>query len=170
MTKEKLNFSLLFLLPLCSEKNEKWKSYTAELYPYKIEGSLVNAFAKDINKPWLDNHVFLVFDKSDNDEAIDEMLVIKDSFVTKYDYRIDGKFYSIYAFSATSSKIISKDYDNIMNGDYVSISVDSKERIKSFWGAAANSNVSLILEGKVRPNTPQDEIIPEADDLDIGWV
>ena len=167
MNQDKLNFSLLFLLPLCSNDGEKWIHYTKELFPYKITGDFINGYAHDINKPYLDKSIFLVF-KSEATSDMDELLIRKDSFLTRYSYRIDGEFFSIYALTPrVDSGEVRKDWDKILNGNYVSISTESKEKIIKFWGSVPNSNISLILDGRINVESPESEVIPEADDIEF---
>jgi hypothetical protein len=62
---------------------------------------------------------------------------------------------------------VRKDWDKILNGNYVSISTESKEKIIKFWGSVPNSNISLILDGRINVESPESEVIPEADDIEF---
>ena len=50
----------ILLMPLITEINEKWSDYTGPI-SLEEDNAFVGAFYKDVNSPWLDNHVILLY-------------------------------------------------------------------------------------------------------------
>lgn len=151
------NLSLYLLLPLTTKEE-----LTAEDYLKGYENALMNAFNYDINKPYLDEHIHLVFDTSmfrtSNVETITNDK--KQEYISNY--RISGIFVKSYALR------IEKDYLDsrtlILENKIFSLRYDIKIKIFKFWNLKADSDLFKLLFVEPKLITKIDkEILPEED-------
>jgi len=157
--KETLNSSLLFLLPLVAEKGETWLDYTGAKNLYSTrDDSFVNGYNIDINKPWLDRHIFLLFEAAIDLDLPLSKLRRNENFKSKYTVKINKVFYVIYAYRIPDEK--EKSYRHILDGDYRHISGDDKADIISFWEEGVDSLLfhSLYRSDKTLGKIENEEI------------
>lgn len=152
---ENYNMSLFLLLPLVAEEGRK-----ADYYIKKYLESLVDGYSQDINKPWLDCHISIVFDYELMDEVDIVELSANGNFATKTSYLIHDKYVCSYAL-----KIPDEHYDEyayILRQDYSKVSTDTKNAILSFWGMSYGSKVfnELFTEKETYIDITK-EILPE---------
>lgn len=80
-----------------------------ELKDFSEESGFIDAYLENINKPYLDNHIFLLYDGNlDTAEKLERDCKIRKS---KYLYsretiRINNKYYLLYTFINTSKYIL----------------------------------------------------------------
>lgn len=155
--REKINPSLLFLLPLIADNNRDWSYY---LGPDGMDNDsyFINAYSSDINSPFLDNHVLLMFDSKQLVYSNTVNLERARRYRNKYSMRIDGKFYTILSFEIDEEDI--RDKNMVLAGDYSHATADYKARVLSFWPIAPDSDIfkELYLSEKIFPPASLDEI------------
>lgn len=90
----------------------------------------IGAYSKDINRPYLDNHVFLLYAYN---------VLTNEAFKTWNKLRSSKNLYSVYKFKVKgvpfimfAFTIIGKSIKNIMN-DSPALSKEERMRIISFW-------------------------------------
>lgn len=143
ITRERINNSLLFLLPLVSKEGEKWQTYLGPGNFKKQETSFINGFSSDINKPWLDEHIFLVFN-SDIKKEFDLAFIERNvNFTSMYNYKIKDKFYTIYALRVPTD--YKKELELIKQGRCNKIDGKLKSKMTSFWSAQSNGYLSINI-------------------------
>jgi len=166
--KEKTNLSLIYLLPLVAETDDKWYAFKNEYIPQSNINTLINGYRADINKPWLDKHVFLMFESAADKNFDIEILRSKRNFHSMYNYRLNKKFYNIVVF--TVPKEYKEVYDNIIEDQTGLIPIEVKKRILSFWLYNERINVYKMLYPEKSPivnyNPFKNEIIGEKDDIE----
>ena len=150
------NLSLFLLLPLATEEGK------AEDYLDGYESALMNAFHYDINKPYLDNHIHLVFDTS-MFRTIEVNTITNDNKQDKIShYRISGVFVRSYAIKIKEEYLSSRDLileDKIFNLQY-----EIKIKIFKFWDLKADSKLFKVLFEEPKESTNiKTEILPEED-------
>lgn len=118
---------------------------SSELFSDKY--SFVNAYVGDINRPFLDNHIIVLFKyniKVFNN--IDKEIKENPYFCCKYDVFINNEFYLEYVF------IIPPEYKyvikSIINGYFHSIDENHKLHIMSFWN---NKDLSYLKDLLKKP-------------------
>lgn len=138
---------------------------SSELFQEKYK--FVNAYIEDINRPFLDNHVLLVFEyNSEINDELESKIKQNNWFCAKYDLFIDGIFYIEYVFIIPHyfKKII----NTIKDGYFNSIDENSKIRIISFWNNIDFSYLKDLLNNstdltKIKSLIDRNEIITEED-------
>jgi len=145
--KETINTSLLFLLPLVARENENYLDYTqaSNLFS-KRDDSFINGYNKDINKPWLDRHVFLLFNAAIDPMLSQYWLKSNENYTSNYAIRKDGIFYQIYSYRIPDK--YEDDYKKIIEGQYKDISDETKAVIINFWETNTNSLLFNSMYGK----------------------
>lgn len=146
-----------YILPFIFESSELFQD------KYKF----INAYVEDINRPFLDNHILLIFEydsKINND--LESKITQNDWFCAKYDLFINGIFYIEYVF------IIPHQYKKIINaikdGYFNSIDENSKIKIISFWKNQDFSYLKELLNNsmdltKIKSLIDRNEIVTEED-------
>lgn len=115
-----------------------------------------DAYIEDINRPYLDNHIFLMYDWDDNKSTrvFYKFKNIKSFYGYKIIY-INKKSYIVYTF--TSNGIINR----LKNGTAILRDIN-KVRILQFWNFK-DAWVSLnVARGTVTGDPPKDSV-PEED-------
>jgi len=156
--KEEYNLSLFLLLPLVSIEDKR-----AEDYLEGYSKALVNAFHYDINKPYLDNHIHIVFDTLLFRER--EVATIKDkSELEKISsYQLSGIYVKSYALRIAEE--YSSSLELILKNKAFNLAPEIKVKILKFWDMPVNS----ILFDTLYVNPKMDiskEILPEEDYLE----
>jgi hypothetical protein len=94
----------------------------------KSDCGFVNAYLEDINRPYLNNHIFLLY--KNIPFCVDNILTHLKTFYNKYDICIKGIWYKEYAFIRNLEN--SQDVKNILNG-IPNISASSESHILYFY-------------------------------------
>lgn len=125
---------------------------------YDVPG-FVGLYFNDINRPYLDKHVFLLFSfDSLSSESIDrwsKLKKLKCVYSTRT-VKIKGKMYDIFTFP-----IINQTIRNIINHNYI-LSDEQKIRIFKFWEFKDIDVNNYMLNGQI-PFHFEEKTIPEED-------
>ena len=132
----------------------------------------VGMYTKDINKPFLCNHLFLVY-KLDpcNIPRFTNIYSLYDTFYTTYITIINKEAYQIYAFLIPVE--YREDISKVCNGNRISIYLNTKNIINDFWKFPKKSYEHWdLFENISQVNDKLERIIPEEDpplktDVDI---
>lgn len=158
MIKENFNLSLYLLFPMIAKNGERWNSYF-----HRTLDSLINGYIGDINKPWLDNNIILVFDYAKiPSEHIDEFIT-NENFMSKYTFNMDKKRYIAFNFKIPNE--FSRQLELIKELHYTSLDHATKIKLLSFWKLDHTSNLYNTLF--VEPIEDYDinlEVIKEQDE------
>jgi len=150
-----------FIMPLLFDKNDWFISV------YNNSG-FVNAYLEDINRPYLCNHLFLVYESCAlTGERINDILTDNVYYYSKYYITIDDTHYTIYAFIRPMNydKIIK----TIIDGERYNLDDNTKAKITSYWDLKPNDKnfkklfnqpTTITLEDKIK-----DEVITEEDPI-----
>ena len=94
-----------------------------------LENGFMQAYSYDINRPSLDNHIFLLYDGTTTNESIERDARFKKipSFYSRRDVWINGHFFICYAFVITN-KVIKNIISNLLT-----IPKNGLLRIYKFW-------------------------------------
>lgn len=141
--REKFNKATLFLLPLIADNHNSTKfTLVDNICRSRNNSPFVNAYISDINKPYLDKHLFIVYDNnasSYNYLYMRRWLRTLRTYHNDYDIILNGKGYTVFAFT-----IDDKDYDEvkkIIEGLYSKLKEETKKKILAFWDAKYNSRL-----------------------------
>lgn len=95
----------------------------------KHENGFMEAYTYDINRPSLDNHIFLLYDRTVTNESIerDERFKKIPSFYSRIEVQIKGHLYICYTFVITQKPIDSIKSGSTMIPEYGLL------RIYRFW-------------------------------------
>lgn len=107
----------------------------------------INAYVSDINRPYLDNHIFVLFEYDTVIyNSIDKCMKDNKYFYDNKLISINNVLYSEYIF------VIPNEYKSVVHtikdGYYNIITSDSKEKIISFWKDKSLSYLKHLLEVK----------------------
>lgn len=130
-----------------SDINEKTEFYNAYLY--------------NKNKPFLDNHIFLLYKMNDwSEEKIKTFKKLKsiNNFYGCFDFYKDGNLYKLFIF--TSNKTI-----NLLKEGKISLTDSQKIKVLKFWNFNDNLMYIRFMNNinYINPNTLEE--IPEEDYL-----
>lgn len=174
--------STRFLLPMIASSSEKFIDYGQTKYwkQTNADNRFINAFKGMIDKPWLDNHIFLVYRIVEADDRyVNNMIHIRKNpnFYDHYTYIDDDETFQVFCF--TVPKEFQKDYNYINKGLYSQCSNSLKNKVLKFWNLSSRSftyalfnkqymNGNTIFEqarvqdnGEVLPPPGKYEVIPE---------
>ena len=167
--KEKYTLSITYLLPLVAKANQEWFMGRQKYIPLSMIKTFVNGYSGDINKPWLDNHLFLLFESEYDKDFNPSTLRERSTFHSSYGYRIDKKFYTVFVFNLP--KEYNDIYKDIKESKFDLIPRGLKKSIIEFW--LYNQRYALIemmypdKNPKRGTNALSKEIIKEHDDLNV---
>lgn len=133
------------------------------------EAGFIALYTEDINRPYLDNHVFLLYDL-DNTSAdaynANKKLQSSKYLYNSYNVRIAGHAFKMYVFA-----IISKAIKNIKRNAFT-FSDAEKMRIFAFWNFTDKDMNAFLLDPLhllgvmfVRTVVPEEDYIPSHDAL-----
>jgi len=117
-----MSYHLKFILPLLDDE------ITAE--DISPKAGFVDAFTDDINRPYLDNHIFLLYVANlDVKESYDRTIKFKSlkSLYNVIDVRIKGVLCKLYTFCITNPAI------NYITKNLFMLSTKDKLRVLTFW-------------------------------------
>lgn len=124
------------------------------------KSGFINAFTYDINRPGLDNHIFLMyeFEAEHTKEMLTRSYILANLIKCKpYLHRINGKWVSIYALPITNGRArkykITK-YPFFSNEDIL--------KIINFWGTS-DKDVNEFITEQTKIIKFEENIIPEED-------
>ena len=109
---------------------------------FNDEHNFVNAYVADINRPYIENSIFVVFEYNPKVyDTIDGIMTTNNYFYDKQDIFIDNTYYVEYIF------LIPFKYKDaislIKKGSAFVLPFDKKEKILNFWG---NINYSYLKD------------------------
>lgn len=136
------------------------------LYPITLsmlskEAGFVDAFTNDINKPWLEDRIFLMyeFDMSTAKKAI-RFEKMRRMGLKPYKYKINKKWYHIYALPYTNKDIIlSKTWEFIRL-----YNTNDLYKILAFWKNTDKDLTTLIFSNNLNTTKFEKSYVPEEDE------
>ena len=145
-----------FIIPLLNEN--------ITLKDISNQAGFVDIYSEDINRPYLDNHIFLMYDMSTTKEAFETNIKLKSmkNLYNVYNIKINNNSYTLYAFTITSKSI-----KNIKRNAF-SFSDKEKMRIFAFWNftdinAFMLNPMSLLRICFVSKVVPEEDYIPSCE-------
>lgn len=124
MVLKNLNDVSIYIVPLL-DNNLTWRDLT-------VESGFINAYTSDINRPYLEDKVFLLYDSEVNTKESLERFCKFSRLDTVYNTRyitINKHHYTVYCFSNPTYK---KDISNLLlNGK--TYNAQAKNEIAMFW-------------------------------------
>ena len=121
-----------------------------ELENFNEKTGFIGAYVEDIDRPYLDNHVFLLYkwDKNtENATSIFYKLKKLDSFHSYKTMYIDGKPVIVYTFTSN------RDINHLKRGGSV-IGLSSKLRILQFWKYTDDWVNINVMRGTIASTLP----------------
>ncbi len=146
-----MSTSLKLMLPLTK--------YPITMDMVSEETGFINAFTYDMNNPWLENRIFLMyeFDMSTRKKAI-RFEKMKRLGLCSNIYKIKNKLYQIYTLPYTNEDLITSERIGYMCID----EPDSKYKILSFWKNTQDDVTDFILGTKKQQKFDKTSV-PEKD-------
>lgn len=123
------------------------------------ESGFVNAYTDDINKPFYDNHIFLLYKSIDTKESLNRFQKFNqlDTIHNKRYITIDREHYIVYTFVKTN-----KDINNILNCGQCFNPKNSIE-INNFWKLMDNDLFQRCFHPRYEYSKEIKNILPEED-------
>lgn len=151
------------------DKYTKYSVFSLPLIFYGIlnksdlkDNEFVNMYTCDTNKPYLSNHIFLVFHNI-KDSSL-KRLRSHCNFETDYDILVDSILYKVVCF--TRDFPIQNIINFVNKGKYIDFIFCSKMKILRFWDATARDNPKLfqyLFDEEFIPEKPVNEVITTED-------
>ena len=172
----KLNKSMVFLTPMIAN-GRRFEFFYGNVINFKNSPFFINCYYKDINKPWLNEHIFLVYKLvlSKDFILLEQQLRRMPHWVTDYSYIQNGCDYVIHVFKIPDE--YKNDYLLFKQGLYSQLNNNYKIDILRFWKVSFDSKLcSYLLKTKLTEkereiNTDKiyinDEHLPKIDDSEI---
>jgi len=159
MINNERNLATKFIVPLMFQKYSRFLNYT--------NFGFVNLYTADINRPYLDKHVFLVYETTANVgqyNELNETLKAHPNFYSKYGIRLDKKFYEVYAFLYDIGEYKSAIVE-ILSGTGCLLPYQTKVKILKFWPYKIDSKEHEYLFNEISfYKEIKEDIIPEEDE------
>lgn len=137
----------------------KDKTYFTDEYDF------INAYISDINVPFYDNHIFILFKYNPEEyDHIENYMKNNSRYFSRREVFINGVFYLEYIYIVTPD--IKEVINSIKEGLYHALTVDNKSKIIKFWNNLDLSYLRGLLEfmpKKCKTLEEQGEIVPEQD-------
>lgn len=146
-----MSMSLKLMIPLISNtltKNDLSK-----------EAGFVEAYTDDVNKPYLDHHIFLMYDYFSNTAAKFRRMkkFQKDKAAhSEMIYKIEGKLYSVYVYPIKASSA------NLKAGRIAYTGLD-KSKIINFWGYEDKEVIKYLSNPYNISHRYEPSYVPEID-------
>ena len=126
------------------------------------DSGFVEAYFEDINRPYLTDHIFLMYDDTIKGEKVAKRFCKLGKLNSCYGKRfatINGKLYTVYMFT------INKTIRNLRAGNIL-LSVTQKQKILDFWDhkdAWVTNNVLLetMYEHPEKSVLPEEDYVPD---------
>ena len=151
------NLSLLLLLPLISNDGEDYTLYI----PRSEEQSLYNGYSCDVNRPWLLNHLIVLFDSEKRNTLKLDRIDGNPAKINYADICISDSFYGMYTFQMPDE--YKQECELIRSNRPNELSLDVKLKILTFWRTNATSKLfsTLFHAGKPDINIQAEEMPEE---------
>lgn len=122
------------------------------------DNGFINVYNEDINRPYLDNHIFLLYRYYNNEKEVarDEKFRKSPCLYNSDIIKINNKLYLLYSFS-----IVNKTIRNIMNNSFI-IPKEDKIKICKFWNFKDKDVIDYIF-GYSKNVLFKDSKVPEVD-------
>lgn len=124
----------------------------------KEDSGFVGAYFEDINRPYLTDHMFLMYDDAVKGENVAKRFYKMKKLNSCHSsriVRINDKPYTVYVFT------INKTIKNLREGNIL-LSVKQKERILDFWDHRDSWITNNVLLGTMYEH-PEPQVLPEED-------
>lgn len=152
---ENKTITTIFLLPLLFDNRK---------ILYNKYG-FVNAFIEDINRPWLDNHIFVLFKTSSISDSIEKDMRNNKYFYDVKQIVIDNNFYEEYIFIIPPE--YKKSLETFKTISYNILTVEDKIKVLKFWGLEDIPYINILLNSNPEyAEFENDNIVPEEDSVD----
>jgi len=148
-----MSLALKYIIPLLD--NHLTKETISE------KAGFVNAFTNDINKPYLDNHILLMYDfeASHTKELTNRAYIFAYKIKKKpFLHRINNKWYSIYALP-----IINGNARKYRTSGIPSFSESDRLKMINFWGTSDSDINKMITNPFTTLTTFEESTIAEED-------
>lgn len=129
-----------------------------ELKDIQDQSGFVGAYFEDINKPFLDNHIFLMYDYSSKGKNLANCIHKLHKLNNKYSSRvvyIKNKPYLVFSYT------IDYTIRNLRDGNII-LNPIQKQRVLKFWGMKDSWVANNVLLGTMYEH-PEPQILPEED-------
>lgn len=139
--------------------NTEFDKYISDKYGF------MNAYSRDINKPQLENHVFLLFKNPKS--AVDYMelwntLPKHPNFYGRSNYKLKGVFYDVYIFTIGCGKF-KFDETYLFRGRQTEMSWNTRVKILNYWGYNLTSEECRFLFDQTVTTKITQDVLPELD-------
>ena len=148
--------STTFILPMLFDN----KDFLYNKYGF------INVFIEDINKPWLDNHIFILYNSSGIPTVLEKEFKANKYYYDTKHIVIDNVFYNEYIFTIPPEyKYIIKSFKGTCHNNLIT---EDKIKILKFWGLSDLKHIKNLLEEDISDCSlvERGEIIPEEDYLE----
>lgn len=146
-----MSTSLKFIIPLLDNN--------LTLQDLSLKAGFLGAYTQDINRPYLDNHIFLVYAPicwtKEAENRRDKFETLK-TIYRKYYVTIDGQNYLVYAF------VLNRAIKSIMS-NCVMLSSKEKFRIISFWNLTDKDINEFMMNPLYLIGEFKELVLPEED-------
>lgn len=127
----------------------------------------INAFLEDVNRPWLDNHIFILYKTSSISDSIEDEMRANEYYYDTKSLKINNEFYQEYIFIVPSQyKELIRDFKEL---SYTNLTTEDKIKILQFWDCFDFPHIKKLIDNEseyVGVIEDLKEIIPEEDALD----
>lgn len=126
----------------------------------KTDCGFIDAFTNDINDPWLDNHIFLMYEYNTSTKKrynLYKKLISDESLYTHKVYTINKKKYDIYIY-----RLINTLQNESLKENKFLFTYNEKAKILDFWGNEEKDLYQYLLNNKYDIKYEQ-KFIPEID-------
>ena len=125
----------------------------------------INAFLEDVNRPWLDNHIFVLYKTCSIASSIKNDMMKNPYYYDTYQVVIDNQFYDEYVF------VVPSEHKNTVNGfkefSYNILTAEDKIKILKFWDCFDFEHIYKLLNNDHEFHALEGiEVIPEEDPID----
>lgn len=152
-----MNFVHKFILPLLSDK--------LTLDDISLDSGFCGMATKDKNRPYLDNHIFLIYSIKMTNKAIAVRKKLESLGIhNKIDCKINGESYRIFCFP-----IIGKTIPTLMS-NIIGLTDNETLQVYKFWKFTDDDINRKMVDITYFPELFKESIVPEFDySLDIKF-
>lgn len=129
------------------------------------KAGFVDAFTSDKNRPYLDNHTFLMYKDTGTIESLNtkKKLSKLPTFYNKRFIKINGEHYTVFTFIN-----MNKDIEQLKKGCLFK-NTKSQVRILNFWSTKSDDLANQVLLSNFRLGYSINNILPEQDYEPQQW-
>ena len=145
----KLNKTMVFLTPMIAE-GRKSDFFFSKTKSFSESPFFINAYHTDINKPWLNNHIFLVYKMTLTRDFIllEQQLRKIPNWVSDYSYIQGSIDLIVHVFKVPEEHSANLEY--FKQGLYSKLDNNFKIEILRFWNVSFDSKLcSYLLKTKL---------------------